>query len=352
LAAEPMIDPVVAAERAGLVYASPDSPGIGRRRVGRGFSYRTAEGAPLQDKEALARIKGLVIPPAWTRVWICPDPRGHVQAMGFDEKGRRQYRYHAQFREVREEAKYRHLIRFAEQLPAIRARVAADMTGPVLGRKRILATVVYLLETTMVRVGNRAYAKANQTFGLTTLEDRHVEVAGTRLRFSFRGKSGREWKLDLQDRRISGVVRRCHELPGQNLFKYVDEDGEPQSVSSADVNAYLREVGGPDISAKDFRTWGGTVMAAVALHEAGPPSSPTAAKRQVSRAIRTAAARLGNTPAVCRACYVHPEVISAYPEGALALQIDEEGTGWPGLRADEKAVLEFLRRRAASASSA
>jgi DNA topoisomerase-1 len=342
------IDPADAASRAGLRYASTEAPGIARRRSGRGFSYRTPAGEAVRDPETLARIRSLVIPPAWTSVWICPDPRGHVQAVGLDEKRRRQYRYHPLFREERDGAKYRRLIAFAESLPAIRGRVSADMAQPGLGRRRVLAALVYLLETTLVRVGNRAYARANNTYGLTTLEERHVEVAGTRLRFSFRGKSGREWNLDLRDRRIARVVRRCQELPGQSLFKYIDDAGQVQTVSSADVNAYLREVAGPEISAKDFRTWGGTVMAAMALAEMGPAGGPAAARRNIARAIRRTAARLGNTPPICRACYVHPDVLAAYLDDDLRLPIDDAGAGWPDLRPEEAAVLALLGRRRAA----
>jgi len=322
-----------------------DGPGIARRRAGRGFAYRDADGAPVRDPATLARIRALVIPPAWTSVWICPDPRGHIQAMGVDARGRRQYIYHSQFREVRDDAKYGRLVAFARSLPAIRTQVAADMAQRNLGRRGVLASVVYLLDTTMARIGNRAYAEANGTFGVTTLRGRHVRVSGSRLRFSFRGKSGREWKLDLDDRRLARVVRSCQELPGQNLFQYVDEDGETQQVSSADVNAYLREIAGPDVSAKDFRTWGGTVTAAMALREAGPPTSDSQAKRNVARAVRLTSARLCNTPAVCRACYVHPEVFAAYLAGELRLRLDAAGAAWPGLKAEELAVLRFLRRR-------
>jgi DNA topoisomerase-1 len=335
-------EPAAAAQFAGLTYASPDQPGIARRRAGQGFSYRGPDGALIRDRPTLERIRTLVIPPAWRNVWICPNSNGHIQAIGYDDKGRRQYRYHARFREVREEVKYHHLIEFAESLPRLRAHVARDMGQSDLSRRQVLATVVYLLESTMIRVGNRSYARVNQSFGLTTLEPRHVEIVGTTLRFAFKGKSGKEWKLDIRDRRIVRILKTCQELPGQRLFRYIDEFGEAQTVTSADVNEYLRQVAGVDVTAKDFRTWNGTVMTATVLAEAPPAECATRRKRQLAAAIREVAARLGNTAAICRKCYVHPAVIEAYLDGSLHLDAGAEAPP-EGLRPEEHAVLCFLR---------
>jgi DNA topoisomerase-1 len=337
------LDTPSAAASVGLTYSTWEAPGITRRRAGKGFSYSGPDGAGV-DRQTLVRIKALAVPPAWRDVWICADPNGHIQAVGLDEKGRRQYRYHARFREIRDRAKFRHLVAFAESLPRIRARVAEDMAQTAWPRRQVLATVVHLLETTMIRVGNRAYARANQSFGLTTLEPRHVEIQGTRLRFNFRGKSGKEWRLDIRDRRIVRILKTCQELPGQSLFRYVNELDEPQTVTSADVNDYLRQVSGADITAKDFRTWNGTVLAAVSLAKLGPPERAAVAKRSLNAAIREVAARLGNTPAICRQCYVHPAVLEAYSEGSLQLDF---GLAPPcdGLSGEEQAVLCFLRSR-------
>lgn len=337
--------PAEAAEAAGLHYADTAGPGLGRRRAGRGFRYVTAEGRTIRDSATLERIRALVIPPAWSSVWISPDPRGHVQAIGHDDRGRRQYIYHPRFREAREAAKFEHLLAFARALPRLRRRVARDMAAPGLGRSKVLATVVNLLETTMVRVGSEAYARENGSFGLTTLRSRHVQVNGTELRFHFKGKSGKTWRLKVRDRRIAAVVKGCQELPGQHLFQYVDEAGERQNVSSADVNAYLKEASGAEITAKDFRTWGGTILAAVVLSGRGPATSATAAKAALNEAVRQVSASLGNTPAICRKCYIHPEVIGAYMDASLALEI---GTGMHGgLRPEEVAVLAFLESRQA-----
>jgi len=332
-----------AAEEAGLTYASPDSAGVSRRRAGKGFTYRDPQGKRVTDKQTLARIRALAVPPAWKGVWICPDPNGHIQAMGFDDKGRRQYRYHAKFRAFRESVKYEHMLAFAEALPRLRARVAADMAGPGLGRPRVLATVVHLLETTMIRVGNREYARENQSFGLTTLEKgRHAEVEGARLKFHFKGKGGKVWNLDIRDRRVAKIVKTCQELPGQHLFQYLDADGTPHAVTSADVNAYLREITGEDVTAKDFRTWNGTVLAAMALLEIGAEPRKSFAKKNVTRAIERVSTRLGNTPAICRKCYCHPQVVAAYLDGGLSLEVGAE-TDDGQLRPEEAAVLAFLR---------
>ena len=339
-----LVDTKDAADAAGLRYVSTDSPGLTRRRAGKGFSFVGPDGQRVGDRKTLERIRGLIIPPAWRDVWICPRADGHIQAIGYDEKGRKQYLYHPRFREVRDEAKFEHMMAFAEALPALRERVAADMAKPGLGRDTVLATVVHLLETTMIRVGNAAYARDNGSYGLTTLRVRHVKVDGAELRFHFKGKSGKVWKLSVKDRRVARIVKACQDLPGQDLFQYIDDEGARQSVTSADVNAYLKQASGGEITAKDFRTWVGTVLAATALAEFGAAASPTEAKKNLTRAINQVAAQLGNTATVCRKCYVHPAVMAAYLDGALALQpLDEPDADF---RPEEAAVLAFLRGRA------
>jgi DNA topoisomerase I len=341
-----------AAACAGLTYAAVDAPGIRRRRVGRGFTYRGPDGRPVTDVQVLRRIKSLAIPPAWSMVWICPDPDGHIQATGYDAKGRKQYRYHPKFREVRECVKYEHMMAFAEALPCLRAKIGSDMKKPGLGREKVLATVVHLLETTMIRVGNEEYAKENNSYGLTTLLSRHVKVDGQELKFHFKGKSGKEWRLSVRDRRIAKIVRSCQELPGQHLFQYFDDGGNLETVTSADVNAYLRETSGRDITTKDFRTWTGTVLAAMALAGFEKAGSKARAKKNVTRAVEQVAARLGNTAAICRKCYVHPEIVSAYLDGGLPIEAQKDigrqlSEEIAGLRPEEVAVLFFLRSRLA-----
>jgi DNA topoisomerase-1 len=345
-----IVDCKDAAEAAGLSYASPDGPGFTRRRAGRGFGYWGLDGAPLIDAATVARIRALAIPPAWTSVRICPDPHGHIQAVGQDEKGRKQYRYHPRFREIRDGVKFEHMIAFADALPRLRRQVALDMASPGLGRTKVLATVVHLLETTMIRVGNEAYAKENKSYGLTTLLARHVKIDGADLRFHFKGKSGRTWRLSVRDRRIARIVKNCQELPGQHLFQFFDDAGELQAVTSGDVNVYLKEVSGAEITAKDFRTWTGTVLAAMALSEFEIADSAARAKRNVTQAIERVSAGLGNTPTICRKCYIHPEVVSAYLDGGLWLEvqkgIDKQLRGeLEGLRPGEAAVLSLLRAR-------
>jgi DNA topoisomerase-1 len=293
-----------------------------------------------------------VIPPAWTDVWIAPHANGHIQATGRDARGRKQYRYHPRWRAVRDETKYGRMMAFAAALPRIRARVEADLARPGLPREKVLATVVRLLETTLIRVGNEEYARANRSFGLTTMRDRHVAVSGRSVRFGFRGKSGIRHTIDLNDRRLARVVKRCRDLPGQELFQYLDDDGRPQSIDSADVNAYLREVTGDDFTAKDFRTWAGTVLAALALREFESFDSQTQAKKNVLRAIERVSERLGNTPTVCRKCYVHPEVINAYLDGSMLETLKqiadrEMAESLHDLRPEEAAVLALLRQRLA-----
>lgn len=334
----------------GLRHADDERPGITRRRAGRGFSYRGPWGELLRDPETLRWIRALAIPPAWQQVWISPHRNGHLLATGRDARGRKQYRYHPQWRAARDEAKYDRMLGFAQALPHIREAVDGELRQPGLGRRKVLATVVRLLETTLIRVGNDEYARANRTFGLTTLRDRHVKADGAQLRFSFRGKAGKRHVVTLRNRRLAGLVRRMRDLPGQELFQYLDEDGRPQPIDSADVNTYLREIGGAAFTAKDFRTWAGTVLAAWALREFEAFDSAAAAKRNVTRAIERVASRLGNTPAICRKCYVHPAIVGAYLDGSLVAslqgEIEAELRGeLAGLEPEEAAVLVLLQQR-------
>ena len=350
--AQTIVDPRDAAESAGLRYVSDTRPGIRRRRSGKGFSYARADGSRVTEADILRPIKSLAIPPAWTDVWICPSADGHIQATGRDAKGRKQYRYHARFREVRESTKYEHVVEFAEALPAIRAKVREHMALRGLPREKVLATVVHLLETTLIRVGNDDYAKENNSYGLTTLKTRHVAVDGNEVRFRFTGKSGKQWSLSGRDRRIAKIIRACQELPGQELLQYLDDEGKPRDVTSSDVNAYLKEVTGKDITAKDFRTWAGTVLAAMALNEVKSFDSAAQAKRNLRAAIENVAGRLGNTPTICRKCYVHPEVLTSYLDGKLVLEIkaaveSELREDLDRLKPEEAAVLAMLRGRLA-----
>jgi DNA topoisomerase I len=348
--AQAIVDPKDAAESAGLVYVSDEKRGIQRVRANGDFSYLKPNGEPVRDEATLERIRKLAIPPAWTGVWICPKSNGHLQATGRDARGRKQYKYHAQFREVRESTKYEHMMEFARSLPAIRAKLAQHMALRGLPREKVLATVVHLLETTLIRVGNDDYAKQNKSYGLTTLRTPHVKVNGSELRFQFKGKSGKTWRLQVKDRRIARIVKACQELPGQELFQYVDENGELKDVTSADVNAYLREITGRDITAKDFRTWAGTVLAAIALREFEAFDSQAGARKNLRAAIERVASRLGNTPTICRKCYVHPEVLSAYTEGTLLLEIKDQVEAelredLASLKPEEAAVLGLLEAR-------
>jgi DNA topoisomerase I len=329
------------AEKVGLAYVTSEGPGITRRRNGAGFSYRGAGGKLVRDEATLARIKGLAIPPAWEDVWICPDEDGHLQATGRDARGRKQHRYHPRFREVRDAAKFERLAEFAKALPALRKRIDEDMGRRGLPREKVLATIAHLLDTTLIRVGNDEYAKANKSYGLTTLKDEHAKVQGDTLRFVFTGKSGKSWKLTVKNRRVAKVVKAAQELPGQRLFQYIDADGAPQSVTSTDVNAYLRDISGAEITAKDFRTWGGTVLAAAELKRLNGFDTQTLAKANVKAAIETVAMSLGNTPTICRKCYVHPALIDTYLAGDFKLGRSRRA----GLSAHEAAVLAFLDRR-------
>jgi DNA topoisomerase-1 len=350
--AQAIVDPRNAAEFAGVRYVSDARPGIRRKKVGKGFTYIRADGSKLSEPEALRRIKALAIPPAWTDVWICPWPDGHVQATGRDAKGRKQYRYHARFREVRESTKYEHVVAFADALPGIREKVREHMGLRGLPREKVLATAVHLLESTLIRVGNDDYAKQNNSYGLTTLKNRHVAVDGNEVRFRFTGKSGKQWSLCVRDRRIAKIIKACQELPGQELIQYVDEEGVCRDVTSTDVNDYLREITGKDISAKDFRTWAGTVLAAMALKELESFDSAAQAKRNLRAAIEKVSARLGNTPTICRKCYVHPEVLNSYLDGNLVMELKSQAeselrSGIEHLKPEEAAVLTLLRGRLA-----
>jgi len=330
--------PADSAAAAGLRYVSDALPGITRRRSGRGFSYRDADGRVVRDRETLARIRALAIPPARTDVWICPTPRGHIQATGRDARGRKQYRYHASWHAVRGETKYGRMLAFSAALPAIRRRLEADLALPGLPRRKVLATVVCLLEATRIRIGNDEYTRDNGSFGLTTLRSHHVEVEGANLRFEFRGKSGKPHTVDLADRRLARIVARCQAIPGAELFQFLDDEGEREAVDSGDVNDYIREIGGDDFSAKDFRTWAGTVLACEALLALGPAE----AKANIVRAIDEVAEQLNNTRAVCRRYYVHPAVLEAYEGGKLEATYGKAVKGKLG--ALERAVVRLLRR--------
>jgi len=331
------------AAAAGLRYVSDeDTPGIRRMRQGRGFTYRTPNGRIVRDQQFKKRVRALAIPPAWTSVWISPDPRAHLAATGRDAKGRKQYRYNAKFLETRDRTKFHHLIAFARSLPGIRKAVKRHLRLKGMPREKVLATVIALLEQTLIRVGNRGYVKENGSFGLTTLRNHHVHIQGSELRFLFKGKGGKTWRLSVKNARVAKIMRACQELPGQQLFQYLADDGEPQSVTSSDVNAYLREASGRDVTAKDFRTWAATVEAALAFRALkGPPL-----KKNVRDVIMQVAEKLGNTATICRKCYIHPAIISAYEKGELALT-KSSGANKGGLDPAERAVLRLLKARRA-----
>jgi len=339
-----------AAKDAGLRYFPDTRPGIRRDRKGKDFSYVRPDGLRASDPETLARIKRLAIPPAWEEVWICPVGNGHIQATGRDARGRKQYRYHSRWREQRDQNKYERMMAFAEALPAIRRRVKRDLARPGLAREKVLATVVRLLETTLIRVGNDEYARHNQSYGLTTMHDRHVKVTGQKISFGFTGKSGKRHEIEFHDLHLAKIVRRCQDLPGQELFVYQDEGGETRDVTSQDVNAYLREIVGDDFTAKDFRTWAGTVLAASALREFERFTNKAQAKKNIVNSIEAVSKMLGNTPAVCRKCYVHPAILDSYLEGGT-IEVLEQRTaqkmrgGKGGLKPDEAAVMALLRKR-------
>lgn len=343
-------EPRQSARDAGLLYVHVDRPGITRHRAGTGFFYRDPDGERITDAEALHRIRALAIPPAWEEVWICPVANGHIQATGRDGRNRKQYRYHPEWRNVRDTAKYEHMIAFGNALPRIRKQVDADLRKHGLPKEKILAAIVRLLETTLIRVGSDEYARENQSFGLTTMRDRHARISGTTVTFSFRGKSGIRHDVELHDRRLANVIKRSQDLPGQELLQYVDDEGAHQGINSEDVNAYLKAISDEDFTAKDFRTWAGTLLAAEALASFQDVDSDAAAKHNVVQAIEHVAARLGNTPAICRKCYVHPAIIDAYLDGETVSTIrqrtsDELATGIGDLPPEEAAVLMLLHQR-------
>jgi DNA topoisomerase I len=353
---EPVLDstspgPEDSAKAAGLRYTVDTAPGIQRVRQGSGFRYIGPDGKVVRSSADLERIRSLVIPPAWTQVWISTDPRGHLQATGRDARGRKQYRYHPRWREVRDETKYHRMIAFAQALATIRRRTTRDLAGPRLSKEKVLAAVVQLLEKTLIRVGNDEYAKQNRSFGLTTMRDGHVEVNGGRVRFAFRGKSGVEHEIDLTDRRLARIVKACRDIPGYDLFQYYDENGERQAIGSADVNAYLQEITGKDFTSKDFRTWAGTVLAAQLLRDFEQFESDAQAKRNIVQAVESVAKRLGNTKAVCRKCYIHPAIFDSYLDGSMlktvAQRARKAARKIEDLSEGEAAVLGLLERRLA-----
>ena len=342
------LDPQHAAQSAGLRYVSDASPGISRRRAGKGFSYAGPDGRPVRDPATVARIRALAIPPAYTDVWICPDPNGLIQATGRDARGRKQYRYHPRWRAVRDETKFGRMLAFSEVLPEIRRRADQDLRRAGLPREKVLAAVVRLLECTGIRVGNDEYARTNESFGLTTLRDEHVEVDGSTMSFAFRGKSGKDHTVELSDRRLARIVSRCQALPGEELFQYVDGAGEQQTLGSGDVNEYLKSITGQEFTAKDFRTWNGTILAVAALRELGPAASEREARAAIIKAIDRVAQQLNNTRAVCRKYYVHPTVFETYAAGTMieALANGETSAATEhALSAEEEAIVRLLRRK-------
>lgn len=346
--------PEEAARSAGLHYisTSPLPPGIGRVRSGKGFRYTAPDGTTIRAKDEIARIRAIVIPPAWTEVWICPSPLGHIQAIGRDARGRKQYRYHERWRDVRDDNKYGQLVAFAAMLPSIRRRVGRDLARRGLPREKVIAVVVRLLERTMMRIGNEEYARANRSFGLTTLRERHVTIRGHALVLQFRGKSGKEHRVRIVDPRLSRIVKACQDLPGYELFQYLDEEGKRQSVDSADVNAYLREISGAEVSAKVFRTWAGSVRALAAMRglmRETTPSTKTKTTRQLVEVVKTVARQLGNTPAICRKCYIHPALIQSFQRGEFHDRLGalaDHPSAIRGLDADERLTLAFLSEAA------
>ncbi len=348
-----VVDAIEVAEAAGLVYVNDQDSGIKRKRRGAHFIYMAPDGKEIRDEKEIKRINALAIPPAYTEVWICPKKNGHLQATGRDAKGRKQYRYHVRWREVRDETKYSKMVAFGLALPKIRQRVDHDLSLPRMPKEKVLAAVVQLLETTLIRIGNEEYVRQNNSFGLTTLRNRHVDVFGAKIIFKFRGKSGQKHQIALNDRRLARVIRRCKDIPGQELFQYLDEKGDHISISSTDVNQYLHEITEDTFTAKDFRTWAGTVLAAFALQEFEQFDSDAQAKKNIVQAVETVAKRLGNTPAICRKCYIHPEILNAYLDGSLLKTMkqktEQELSEILGsLNAEEAAVLAFLQERLTS----
>jgi DNA topoisomerase-1 len=347
----PFTAPEDAAKAADLRHVSDYRPGITRKRSGRGFSYAGLDGIAIRDRATLARIRALAIPPAWTDVWICPIANGHIQATGRDARHRKQYRYHPRWQQIRDATKYGRMVEFGTALPRIRARLHTDLALPGIPKEKVLATIVRLLEATFIRVGNEEYARNNRSFGLTTLQDRHVEIEGSQIQFRFRGKSGKVHAVKLTDRRLARAVQRIRELPGQDIFQFLDDAGEPQSIDSADVNEYLRAISGQEFTAKDFRTWAGTLLAALELVPSRCFDEDVSPKAALVAAVTSVAGRLGNTPAVCRKCYIHPAVLDAYQDRAMYEQWTKEcesADSPDGRTPDEAALLRFLEAAAGS----
>jgi DNA topoisomerase-1 len=347
------IEPPAVAEAGGLVYIDDETPGISRRRCGRGFIYIAPGGERIRDRGSLRRIKALVIPPAWTEVWICPIEHAHIQAIGRDEKARKQYIYHPQWARMRDEVKFHRMMFFGEALPRIRRRTGAHLRPPGLPKTKVLATLLRLLDSTYVRIGNIAYTRENKSFGLTTLRDRHVDISGSEIRFEFRGKRGVKQRIDIRNKRLARIVRDCQEIPGCTLFQYYDEQNKRQPIDSGDVNEYLHEISGEAFTAKDFRTWGGTLLAMLELFESGEAQTKTQAKKNVTQAVKAVARRLGNQPSACRKYYVHPAILESYVEGGLVaeaqkcferLQRDPSPKMLGGLRVEERVLLMVLER--------
>jgi DNA topoisomerase-1 len=351
--AEPITDPQESAQAAGLRYVTDARPGIRRKKAAKGFRYVNPDGTPVRDKAVLGRIKSLVIPPAWADVWISTQANGHLQATGRDQRGRKQSRYHPKWREVRDETKYERMGLFAKALPIIREHVEQDLSLPGLPRQKVLATIIKLMEQTHIRVGNAEYARENKSYGLTTMRNKHVDVKGSNITFSFQGKSGVKHTISLADRRLATIIKRCADIPGYELFQYIGEEGEHRTVDSSDVNEYLREISGDHFTAKDFRTWAGSVLACDMLRELGPFTTATEAKKNVVEAIKAVASRLGNTPSVCRKCYVHPAVLEAYLGGMSPGEIKEKkreieeeiAEHSAALRREEQALMDLLEQR-------
>ena len=350
-------DSIAAARSARLRYVTDTDRGYARRGRGKSFTYVQSTGAALRDRAALARIRALAIPPAWKDVWICATANGHLQATGRDARGRKQYLYHPRWREAQDHHKYERIVSFAKTLPKIRRAVARDLRKRGLPREKVLAATVKLLETTLIRVGNDEYARDNNSFGLTTMHDKHVKIRGSTIRFDFRGKHGIEHDIDLKDQRLATIVHACRDLPGQELFQYLDDAGEVRDVGSGDVNDYLRQISGENFTAKDFRTWAGTALAAQALQEFQDFDSKAAAKKNITRAIERVAERLGNTQAICRKSYVHPAIIDAYMDRSLLKTLkrrtEKELRGaLHRLSSEEAAVLALLQQRMEQALTA
>jgi DNA topoisomerase-1 len=348
---------IEAAEDAGLHYVSDSMPGITRKKSGTGFSYRNPDGTLVKDPHELDRIRKLAIPPAYEHVWICPDPYGHLQATGIDARGRKQYRYHPRFREVQDENKFKRMLAFGQALQQVREHVDQDLDRPGLPKEKVLAVVVYLLEKSLIRVGNQEYAKENKSFGLTTMRTRHVKVEGAKIEFNFLGKSKIKHRIEIHDRKLARVIKRIQELPGQELFQYLDEEGKTCTISSADVNSYLREITGEHFTAKDFRTWWGTLLALIELGNQEQPTTKMGAKRAITKVMTAVSKQLGNTPSICRKCYVHPIIVNAFQEGSLAEFLSSNPAAPVETVEDlvvcaETTLLEMLKKHDAAAEEA